>query len=236
MYSSRHCPQNLWSHLVRTGSFDGRKHIMQWRSSPGGLVNCSSWPEGTERLFGTSAINFRLSQSPSLLISGSGSWRQREGLLSPAARQICRRNFPPVVLSNHERCNWYAGNQTRSRHLKRDLNVFDFLRAVFRFRFIACIQIQNFSGRFTFPFEYFTKASWSFSWQPWSEKTLPICFVLSARTTVFIFMFSFTAYANPATILTYLNSNRMKGQAGNVRRLNSQISQDRTFFHYPFLY
>ena len=38
----------------------------------------------------------RLSQSPSLFISGSGSWLQREGLLSPAARQIYRRNFPPV--------------------------------------------------------------------------------------------------------------------------------------------
>ena len=37
------------------------------------------------------------SQSPSLLIAGSGSWPQREGLLSPAARQIYRRNFPPVA-------------------------------------------------------------------------------------------------------------------------------------------
>ena len=89
--------------------------------------------------------------------------------------------------------------------MKRDLNVFDFLQAVFRFRFIACIQIQNFSGRFTFPFEYFTKAS--LSWQPWSEKTLPIRFVLSTRTTAFIFIFSFMVYANPATILMYLNSN-----------------------------
>ena len=38
-----------------------------------------------------------LSQSPSLFISGSGSWPKREGLLSPAARQIHRRNFPPVT-------------------------------------------------------------------------------------------------------------------------------------------
>ena len=38
----------------------------------------------------------RLFQSPSLLISGSGSWPPREGLLSPAALQIYRRNFPPV--------------------------------------------------------------------------------------------------------------------------------------------
>ena len=39
---------------------------------------------------------YRLSQSPSLLISGSGSLPRREGLLSPATRQICRRDFPPV--------------------------------------------------------------------------------------------------------------------------------------------
>ena len=30
------------------------------------------------------------------VLSGSGSWPQPEGLLSPAARQIYRRNFPPV--------------------------------------------------------------------------------------------------------------------------------------------
>ena len=30
---------------------------------------------------------YRVSQSPSLLISGSGSWPQRKGLLSHAARQ-----------------------------------------------------------------------------------------------------------------------------------------------------
>ena len=38
----------------------------------------------------------RLSQSPSLLISGFSSWPPREGLLSPAARRIYTRNFPPV--------------------------------------------------------------------------------------------------------------------------------------------
>ena len=39
----------------------------------------------------------RLSQSPSLLISGSSSGPQCKGLVSPAARQIYRRKFPPVV-------------------------------------------------------------------------------------------------------------------------------------------
>ena len=38
----------------------------------------------------------RLFQSPSLLISGSGSWPPREGLLSPAARRIYTRNFTLV--------------------------------------------------------------------------------------------------------------------------------------------
>ena len=109
----------------------------------------------------------RLSQSPSLLISGSGRPQRKVGL-SPeawiiAARQIYRRNFPPVgVFSNHERFYWCAVNQTRSRLMKSDLNCFDpnsidsfsldwteyFLRAVFRFRFIACIQIQSFSRHF----------------------------------------------------------------------------------------
>ena len=41
---------------------------------------------------------FRLSQSRSLLIE----WTWHERLLSLAARQIYRRNFPPVALSNQE--------------------------------------------------------------------------------------------------------------------------------------
>ena len=41
-------------------------------------------------------FTLRLSQSPSLPTSGSGSWPLREGLLSPARRQIYGRNFPPV--------------------------------------------------------------------------------------------------------------------------------------------
>ena len=73
--------------------------------------------------------NWARLESPSLPISRSGSWPQREGLLSPAARQIYRRNFPPVgfirSLFNHERFYWRAVNETRSRHMKRDLNCFD---------------------------------------------------------------------------------------------------------------
>ena len=49
-----------------------------------------SSPEGT--------IRGRLSQSRSLLIE----WTWHERLLSLVARQIYRRNFPPVALSNQE--------------------------------------------------------------------------------------------------------------------------------------
>ena len=78
-----------------------------------------------------------------------------------------------------------------------------FVRAVVRFRFIACIDLySNTKLWWAFylpPFEYFTKLG--FFWQPRSEKRLPTCFVLSARTTKFFcfVLFSFTAYANLAT-------------------------------------
>ena len=102
--------------------------------------------------------------------------------------------------------------------MKRDLNCWSkfswtvyFLWAAFRFRFIACIQIQCFRGRFIF-----LHLS-ALPRQPRSEKTLPTCFVLSARTTL---------------------SWRMETlqRARNFWRLNSQILQDDTFVHYPFSY
>ena len=61
---------------------------------------CLILSEGQVLFFPFVCLSFRvlnrLSQIPSLLISGSVSWPQREGLLTPAARQIHRRNFPPV--------------------------------------------------------------------------------------------------------------------------------------------
>ena len=58
--------------------------------------------------------------------------------------------------------------------------------------------------------------------KPRSEKTLPTCFVLSARTTKFFFFICFLSW-------------RMQTlqQAQEVWRVNSQISQDGTFVHYP---
>ena len=64
----------------------------------------------------------RLSQRPALLISGSGSWPQREGLSSPAARHIYRRNFPPVGFIQSRTVLLV---RRQSRHMKRDLNCFD---------------------------------------------------------------------------------------------------------------
>ena len=76
-----------------------------------------------------------------------------------------------------------------------------FVWAVFRFRFIACIdQYSNTKLWWAFylpPLEYFTKLG--FFWQPRSEKRLPTCFE-RAHYKVFCFvLFSFMAYANLAT-------------------------------------
>jgi len=58
-------------------------------------------------------------KSPSFLISGSGGRPAREGLLSLAARQIYRRNFPPVgliqsetVLLTRRQSNWLTPYET----------------------------------------------------------------------------------------------------------------------------
>ena len=58
--------------------------------------------------------------------------------------------------------------------------------------------------------------------KPRSQKTLPTCFVLSARTTKFLFFICFLSW-------------RMQTlqQAQKVWRVNSQISQDGTLVHYP---
>ena len=78
-----------------------------------------------------------------------------------------------------------------------------FVRAVFRFRFIACIDLySNTKLWWAFylpPFEYFTKLG--FFWQPRSEKRLPTLFCFErAHYKVFWFvLFSFMPYANLAT-------------------------------------
>ena len=83
--------------------------------------------------------------------------------------------------------------------------------------------------RFLFIFVFLCTRSQFF----FKKKTLPTCFVLSARTTNFLFfMFSFMVYANLQRFLRIWTP-LMKGQAQNIWRLNSQIWQDSTFVHCP---
>ena len=113
--------------------------------------------------------------------------------------------------------------------MKRDLNCFDpnsielciFLRAVFRFLFIACIQIKRFRGRFIFPHLSNLPRS-DFPGSHWAKTHYRLA-LFWARTTKFFFLFCFLSW-------------RMETLQGarNVWRLNSQISQDGTFVHYPF--
>ena len=63
-----------------------------------------------------------------------------EGLLSPAARQIYKRNCPPVGLIQSRTVYWCVVNQTRSRHMKSDLNCFDPNWSVYFFA--GCITIS----------------------------------------------------------------------------------------------
>ena len=70
-------------------------------------------------------LDHRLSQSPSLLISGFGSWRQHKGLLSPAARQIYTRNFPPVGFIQSRMILLMRRQSNPITPMERDLNCFD---------------------------------------------------------------------------------------------------------------
>ena len=100
----------------------------------------------------------RLSQSPSLLISGSDSWPQREGLLSTATRQIYRRHFPALgfiqsrtVLAMRRQSNPITPHGTWLELSWSNFNwTVYFFAGCISIRFIACIQIQSFSGCFIF--------------------------------------------------------------------------------------
>ena len=159
----------------------------------------------------------RWSQSPSLLISGSGSWPQREGLLSPAARQIYRRNFPPVA---------FIQSRTDAPSIKPDHATWIVTWTVLiqiRFRFIACIQIQSFSGRFIFLY-LSTLQRTNFPGSHGSKKHYRL--VLFRARSLHSFLYIIFLSWRMQTLQ----------RAWNVWRLNSQISQDGTFVHYRFLY
>ena len=105
-------------------------------------------------------IPYRLSQSPSLLVSGSSYRPQREGLIPCSAsnlqEEFSSSGFNPITNGFY----WCAVNQLRHDHATWNVTwsllwskfnwTLYFLRAVFRCRFISCIQIQSFSGRFIF--------------------------------------------------------------------------------------
>ena len=93
-------------------------------------------------------IGTRLSQSPSLLISASGSWPPREGLLSPAENlqeelSSCKFIQSRTVLLMRRQSNPITRHETWLELFWSNFKwtVFS-LRAVFRCRFIAHIQIQ----------------------------------------------------------------------------------------------
>ena len=128
-----------------------------WNFPQGSILTAARLPGATKHFLWSGLDNWnfcencrltRLSQGPSLLISGSGSWPQREGLLSPAAGQIYRRNFPPVgfiqsptVLLMRRQSNTITSQETWPVYC---------LQAVFRSRFIAFNQVQSLSGHFIF--------------------------------------------------------------------------------------
>ena len=105
----------------------------------------------------TTSCNYKqvwFHQTRTFSISGSGSWPQREGLLCPAARQIYRRNFPPVgLIQSRKVLLRYAVNHTRSRHMKCDLNRWwypDFvLSPVFKYK--AFVGVLSSLPRSNFP-------------------------------------------------------------------------------------
>ena len=176
-------------------------------------------------------IPYRLSQSPSLLVCGSGSsYRPHcEGFIPRTTSNLQEKfsscGFNPITNGFY----WCAVNQPRPDHATLNFTwtvlIQIQLNCVF---FASCISMSFYrlysntklSRAFYLPpFEYFTKDG--FSWEPRSEKTLP--FVLSVRTRKFFSIF-----------LRFL-SWRVKTlqRARNVWRLNSQMLQDGTFFHHP---
>ena len=157
----------------------------------------------------------RLSQSPSLLISGSGSWPQREGLFSPAAHQIYRRNFPPVpfiqsrtVLLMRRQSNPITPHKTWLELFWSKFNwTVYFLRAVFWFCFIARIQIQSFSGRFIFlHLSTLARSDFPCTHGPKKHYRLVYFWARALQT-------SFMAYANLAT-----SPKRLETELTNITR------------------
>ena len=92
------------------------------------------------------------------------------------------------------------------------------LRAVFRFRFIACIQIQSFSGRFIF-LHLSTLPRSDFPGSLGAKKHYRlVLFWAHALQSCYFFMFSFMAYANLATSPKRLDTEPGLSLRGGGRR------------------
>ena len=91
------------------------------------------------------------------------------------------------------------------------------------------------AGIYLPPFEYFTKAG--LSWQPWSEKTLPTCFVLSARTTKFLFfVLSFMAHANLQRFLRTWSPKRLETELTKYGKTALFFITLFLYWTFPFIY
>ena len=165
-------------------------------------------------------------------------------VVGPSAEDFYpRRNFPPVGLSNHERFYWCAVNQTRSRHMKSDLNCFELcIFCGLYFGFVlspVSPKIQSFNGRFIFLY-LSTSPRPDFPGSHGAKKHYrSFCFAraLQSCCCCFFYFLCFPSW-RIQTLQQFLRTwtTLMKGQARNVWRLNSQISQDGTFVLYRFLY
>ena len=91
-----------------------------WQKGPAFLMKPENeWPTSQYIIVQPLPDTIDFLKSPSFLISGSGGRPAREGLLSLAARQIYRRNFPPVgliqsetVLLTRRQSNWLTPHET----------------------------------------------------------------------------------------------------------------------------
>ena len=169
-------------------------------------------------------IPYRLSQSPSLLVSGSSYRPQREGLIPCSAsnlqEEFSSSGFNPITNGFY----WCAVNQLRHDHATWNVTwsllwskfnwTLYFLRAVFRCRFISCIQIQSFSGRFIF-LHLSTLQRSDFPGSHGAKKHYLLFWARALESFWFFYVFFYGLWAR------------------KVWRLNSQMLQDGPFFHYP---
>ena len=174
-------------------------------------------------------LDHRLSQSPSLLISGFGSWRQHKGLLSPAARQIYTRNFPPVGFIQSRMILLMRRQSNPITPMERDLNCFDpnsIELCIFYWLYFDFVLLP------VFKYKAFVGVLSSSIWVLYQGQIFLAAMERKNITDLFCFE---RAYLKVFIFWCFLSWRMQTLQrARNVWRLNSQISQDDTFVHCPF--